>query len=356
MSKFLNPRLAALAPYVPGEQPRDDDMVKLNTNESPFAPSPLVAAAVAEAAGTLNLYPPPDANDLVEALAKELGVQKGQLLAGNGSDELLAFCFLALCPNGAAFPDLTYGFYPVYCGLYGVESEIIPLEDDFSIDVAAYANTQKTLFIANPNAPTGIALPLAAIETLLGQNPERLVVVDEAYVDFGTKSAVALLPKHENLLVVGTFSKSRQLAGGRLGYAAGCEALIEDLARVKYSFNPYNVNTLTQKAALATLRDAAYHDECRRKIMATRARVTDELRKLGFTCTISMANFVFVTHAGKSMPELYRFLRGRHIYVRRWDLPRTKDHLRVTIGTDGQMDQFLQAVRNFLEPGVSFEE
>ena len=347
-TRFMDKRLAACAPYTPGEQPQAGGFIKLNTNESPFAPSPSVAPAVAEATARLRLYPDPEARLLTEELARQFGLQPGRVAVGNGSDELLAFSFYAFCPNGVAFPDVTYGFYNVYCGLFHIPAAIVPLQGDFSLLPEDYINFDNTLFIANPNAPTGMVLSRAQIEQLLRQNKDRLVVVDEAYVDFGAESAVPLLAQYDNLLVIGTFSKSRALAGGRLGYAVGSEGLISVLNRVKYSFNPYNVNGLTQAAALAALRDTAYFDDCRNKIIATRQRTQAELCNLGFACTASMANFLFVEHGRASAENLQLYLREKRILVRWFDAPRIKNRLRVSIGTDEQMDAFLSAVKEYL--------
>ncbi len=352
MSQFLDPRFAGLVSYVPGEQPQQTGrLIKLNTNESPFAPAPGVAAAVAAETARLQLYCDPTARQVVQPLAAALGLPPAQVLCGNGSDELLAFCFFALCPAGAAFADITYGFYPVYSRVFGVDAVTIPLAQDFTLRGEDYTALHRTIFIANPNAPTGLALSRAQIEGILRANPDSLVVVDEAYVDFCAESTVPLLARYENLLVIGTFSKSRQLAGGRLGYAAGSAAVIADLTRIKNSFNPYNVNRMTQAAAAASLADTAYFAACRDKIIATRTRTLSALAQMGFLCTDSRANFVFASHPGLPAGEMAERLRERDILVRWWDLPRIENHLRITIGADDEMDTLFEALRELLRTG-----
>ena len=341
MSKYLSACFEELEPYVPGEQPGRSGCIKLNTNELPYPPSPLVQRAVAEQASQLNRYPDPTAADLMNEMARHFGVQPQNCFAGNGSDEVLAFCFQALCPGGAAFADLTYGFYPVYCALYEVDAKIIPLKDDFSLDIADYLGLGRTIFIANPNAPSGLALTLAEIEQVLARNPGSLVVVDEAYVDFGAQSAVPLLEKYDNLLVIGTFSKSRALAGARLGYAVGSEALVADMNRIKYSFNPYSLNRMTLAAGVAALQDDAYFEECRGKIIQTRERVTIALCEKGFVCTNSKTNFIFARHQRIGGKTLFDKLWEAGILVRRWEKDRIKDHLRISVGTDAEMDTML---------------
>ena len=352
MSRFFNPALRRLVPYTPGEQPLNPrGWIKLNTNESPFPPSPRVLEALRhEESEKLRLYSDPECGAFLEALAGALGVERAQVFASNGSDEALAFCFQAFCARGAAFPDVTYGFYPVFAGLYGVPKRIVPLREDFSVAVGDYAGLPHTLFIANPNAPTGLALSLGELEALLAQDPGRLVVVDEAYVDFGAESAVALLPKHGNLLVVGTFSKSRCLAGARLGFAVGSPALIADLNTVKFSFNPYNVNRLTLAAGAAALADPGYFDACVGKIRENRAAAGAALKALGFALTDSRANFLFAqTPRGLSGPDYCAALRARDILVRRWDSPRIRDHVRITVGAAGEMDALVAATKEILE-------
>lgn len=349
MSRFLEPRLNALAPYAPGEQPREGAYTKLNTNESPYPPSPAVAQAVAGQVDKLNLYPDNTSAALRQAFAEATGLGVEHILVGNGSDELLAFCFQGFCPRGAAFADITYGFYPVYAQFYDVEPKVIPLREDFTLSPHDYSDLGRTLFIANPNAPTGLALTRAEIRDILRWNPSNLVVVDEAYVDFGAESALPLLAEFDNLLIIGTFSKSRQLAGGRLGYAFGNEEVIADLVRMKYSFNPYNVNRMTLAAAEAALRDEAYFESCRDRVVKTREATLARLRARGFACTESLANFVFATHPQKPAELLYRCLRDDGVLVRWFNKPRIDNHLRITIGTDEEMDVLFAALDKILK-------
>lgn len=353
MSRFLHSRFTSLAPYTPGEQPQDKQFIKLNTNESPFPPSPRVVQAACEQAAQLNLYSDPTNRLLTERLAKHLGVQPEEVLAGNGSDELLTFIFAAFCENGAAFADVTYGFYRVYAQLCGFSPTIIPLRDDFTLSPEDYFQLGQTILIANPNAPTGVAFTAGEIEQILKWNTNSLVVVDEAYVDFGAETAVPLTHRYDNLLVVGTFSKSRSLAGARLGYAVGNPRVIADLGRLKYSTNPYNVNRMTQAAGVAALDDAAYFEQCRKQVMATRAHALLVLRGMGFEATESLANFVFVRHPAVPGGQLYQQLRENGILVRWFNQPRINEHLRITIGTDEQMDALFAALRKLLPPSYT---
>lgn len=344
---FLDPKLAGLIRYVPGEVPRDGrPVVKLNTNESPFPPSPAVARALAET-GPLQRYPDPEARSLNRAIADRFGLDAGRVVTGNGSDELLAFCFHGFCPRGAVFADVTYGFYPVTCRMFGVPFGTIPLREDFSLDVDAYRGRRETVFLANPNAPTGLALPLSAVRRLLEQDRSRLTVVDEAYVDFGAESAATLLDEYDNLLVIQTFSKSRQLAGVRLGFALGSEGLAGDLATLKFSFNPYSVNAHALAAGEAALRDEAYFDRTRREIMGNREVLQEGLRALGAEVIPSLANFVF-TRPPADAATLQRALRERGVLVRHFPGERTGAWLRVTVGTSDQIAAFLAAVRDIL--------
>lgn len=349
MSRFLADRLRALAPYTPGEQPQDQTYIKLNTNESPYPPAPGVSEAVAAQAQKLNLYSDPAARMLVEPLAQWLGVTPGEVYVGNGSDEILAFLFAAFCPQGAAFADITYGFYPVYAQLWQLDTTVIPLKQDFTLAPESFLNINRTVFIANPNAPTGLAFTREEICKIVQWNPANLVVVDEAYVDFGAESAVPLTQQYDNLLVVGTFSKSRSLAGGRLGYAVGKPDLIADLARIQYSFNPYNVNRMTMAAGAAAVLDTEYFAACTGKIVQTRARTLQILRCMGFVATQSLANFVFVRHPALPGEQLYHALRSRGVLVRWFNRPRIHDYLRITIGTDEQMDKLFEALRQIIQ-------
>lgn len=348
MSRLLNFELNKLAPYTPGEQPQNTQFIKLNTNENPYPPSPKVEQAVRQEIDRLHLYSDPACRMLLAPMAKAFGVEEEQVFAGNGSDEILAFCFQAFCQNGAAFPDLTYGFYPVYAQLYGVDTEIIPLNDRLEVTPSDYFGIGRTMFLANPNAPTGQAITLCDIEDILRANPDQLLVVDEAYVDFGANTAIPLISRYDNLLVVGTFSKSRSLAGGRVGYAVGNNELIADLNRIKYSFNPYNLNRMSMAAAAAAVEDTEYFEECREKVMNTRAYVLGRLREMEFMCTDSLANFVFVKHASQPGEFLYRQLREQGILVRRFNLPRIEEYLRISIGTREQMERMLDVLESIV--------
>lgn len=350
MSRFLSPRFDRLVPYVPGEQPQNRSYVKLNTNESPFPPSPAVIEAVTREADTLNLYSDPECRVLREAIAAHFGLKKENVFVGNGSDEILAFSFLAFCDakTGACYPDITYGFYRVYSDLCCIDGKEIPLREDFSVDPAAYCRTGRTVYLANPNAPTGMALGLDAIETVVRENPDHVVVIDEAYVDFGAESAARLVGKYDNLLVVRTYSKSRNMAGARLGFCLAGEALIGDLNTVKFSFNPYNVDRLALAAGLAAIRDTAYFAECIGKIRRTRGETVRALREMGFTVLPSEANFVFARKEGTDGKSLYLRLKERGVLVRHFDKERISDFLRITIGTEEQMAVLLGALKEIL--------
>jgi len=352
MSRFLASRFQSLNRYVPGEQPTGADYIKLNTNESPYPPAPAVIAALTKAElDRTNLYPDPDGAELRKKLAGHYGVGLENIIIGNGSDELLAFSFLAFCTGarGVAFPDITYGFYPVYAKLYDINADIIPLRDDFTIDLSDYVGRNKNIILANPNAPTGITLSLSDIEMIVTGNPDHVVLIDEAYVDFGTESAVDLTHKYDNLLVMHTYSKSRSLAGARLAYAIGSAPIIDDLYRMKDSFNSYNVSRMTQLMGIAAIIDDAYYIEKRRQIIDTRDYTVSMLRDLGFSMTDSHANFLFVKHSIMSGKELYTALKEHGLLVRHWDSPRISDYLRITIGTQEQMEALGDALRNILK-------
>lgn len=350
MSRFFSEKYRKLVPYTPGEQPRDRRYIKLNTNESPFPPSPKAQAYAAAAAADLHLYPDPTCAQLTQALAQTLGIEAQQVILGNGSDEVLNYAFMAFCDDThpAVFPDITYGFYKVFADINQVPYTELPLNDDLTVDVDALCAARGTIFIANPNAPTGIALPLTDIEKLLSSDPDRMVVVDEAYVDFGTDSAVGLIARYDNLLVTQTFSKSRSMAGGRLGMGMGSAAVIRDLNTVKYSLNPYNINRMTMAAGLGTLEDAAYFEENCRAVMATRQWTTDQLRKVGFTVIDSSSNFIFAKHPAMDGGDLYRCLKERGILVRHFNTPRLHAYIRITIGSDAQMQTFIDTVKEVL--------
>jgi len=349
MSRFFSKNFAALTPYTPGEQPQDKQYVKLNTNESPFPPSEKAQAAAAEAAASLQLYPDPTCRTIREQLGALYGLSADEVIVTNGSDEVLNFAFLAFCDNGAIFPDITYGFYRVFADLYRIPCEEIPLKVDFTIDIADYKGRKETVFIANPNAPTGIPLTVAQIEEIVASNPDRVVVIDEAYVDFGGESCAPLVRKYDNLLVTGTFSKSRSMAGARLGFGFACPALIQDLETLRYSTNPYNINRMTMAAALGQLAD---EDETVRNcaaIVANREYTTAALTAMGFSVLPSKANFVFATHPHIGGKDLYRRLKEKGILVRHFDKPRLKEYNRITIGSRAQMDALLTAIKEILE-------
>ena len=350
MSRFFSAKYKNLTPYTPGEQPQDRQFVKLNTNESPFPPSPFAVRLAREEAGRLELYSDPDCKSLVAAAADCLGVGTDEVVFGNGSDEILGFAFAAFCDDEhpAIFADITYGFYTVFAEQNRVPYTEIPLAEDYTLRVEDYLGVRGTVFIANPNAPTGIALPKREIERIVASDPDRVVVVDEAYVDFGAESCVDLIHKYDNLLVVQTFSKSRSLAGGRLGFAVGNAELIRDLNTLRFSTNPYNVNRMTMAAGVGALRDGEYFDFCCKKIMRTRERVAAELRALGFELTDSCANFLFARHAGIGGKALYLKLKEKGVLVRHFEKERLYDYNRITVGSDEQMDILLQAVREIL--------
>ena len=354
MSRFFSSKYSGLTPYTPGEQPKDMQYVKLNTNESPYPPSPRAVAYAADAAQTLQLYSDPESRDLTAAVAALCGVQPSQVLLTNGSDEILNFAFMAFCDgeHPAVFPDITYGFYRVFAELNGVPYTALPLGADFTVDVDAYCGAEGTVFLANPNAPTGIALPLSDIERIVASRPDRVVVVDEAYVDFGAESAVGLVDKYDNLLVTQTFSKSRSLAGGRLGFGVGCAALIQDLNTIKYSTNPYNINRMTAAAGLGVLQDEEYTRRNCRSIMDNRAWLTAALTQRGFTVLPSAANFVFATHPRLDGGQMYRDLKARGILVRHFDAPRLAPYNRITVGSMPQLKTLINAIDELLEESV----
>ena len=351
MSRFFSEKYKDLEPYTPGEQPQDMQYVKLNTNESPFPPCDAVINAAAAAAKTLRLYPDPDCKALVKKLAETCGVTPDMVTVNNGSDETLNFAFMAYCDgtHPAVFPDITYGFYPVFCQINGIPYTEIPLEPDFTVDIEKYKGVNKTVFLANPNAPTGIALTKAQIEELLISNPDNVVVIDEAYVDFGAESAVPLTLKYDNLLVVQTYSKSRSLAGGRLGYGIGSPALIADLNAIKYSTNPYNINRVTAAAGLASLQNDEYSRRNCNIIAENRAYTVCELKKLGFVCTDSKANFIFAKSERIDGRTLYLELKKRGVLIRHFEKARISDYNRITVGSREQMDIFLAKVKEILE-------
>ena len=354
MSRFFSDKYSALTPYTPGEQPRERKFIKLNTNENPYPPSPLCVEYAAKAAANLNLYCDIQCSALTARFCELYGVGRDQVLFTNGSDAALNFCFMAFCDaeHPAVFADITYGFYPVFAALNGVPYEEIPLTDDMSIRVEDYIAINKTIFIANPNAPTGRVLPLADIERIIASNPDNVVVVDEAYVDFAEESAVGLVKKYKNLLVTQTFSKSRSLAGGRLGMAIGDASLIADLNTIKFSTNPYNVSALTQAAGLGCLMDEDYTWKNIAEIKRCRAILTEGLQANGFTVIPSASNFVFAKHKSISGEAVYTALRARGILVRHFTLEHIKDYNRITVGTADEVAAVIAAVKEITEGTV----
>ncbi|WDZ76472.1 histidinol-phosphate transaminase [Ensifer adhaerens] len=351
MSKYWSPIVSQLKPYVPGEQPRIANLVKLNTNECPYGPSEKVLEAVrAAASDDLRLYPDPLALKLRQTIAARVGVSAEEVFVGNGSDEVLAHIFAGLLKHDAPllYPDISYSFYSTYARLFEIDAAEVPLNDRFEIDLADYDRTCGAIILPNPNAPTGIGLPLAEIERLVANHPNQPVVIDEAYIDFGGHSAAELVSKYENLLVVQTFSKSRALAGLRVGFAIGQRPLIEALERVKDSFNSYPLGRPAQAGAIAAMEDEAWFEETRAKIIASRERLTADLTTRGFEVLPSGANFVFARHADHAGDHLMKALRERAVLVRHFAKPRIADFLRITIGTDQECARLIEALDEIL--------
>ena len=351
MSRFFSEKYATLTPYTPGEQPKDTQYVKLNTNESPFPPSPNAIRMAAEAAGNLQLYSDPECRDLVKKAAEVFQVAEDEILFTNGSDEILNFAFMAFCDENhpVVFPDISYGFYKVFAQLNRIPYEQIPLAEDFTIPVKAYCGIHKTIVIANPNAPTGIVLSVGEIEEIVKSNPDNVVIIDEAYVDFGGESVIPLIRKYDNLLVTGTFSKSRSLAGGRLGFGIGCKALIGDLNTIKYSTNPYNVNRMTMAAGVGTLLDEDYVQRNCQTIMEVREWTVQQLKEAGFILTDSKANFIFAMHPKADGKEIYLRMKKKGVLIRHFDTPRLCRYNRITVGSREQMEIFLEKLHEVLE-------
>lgn len=351
MSRFFSEKYKALDAYVPGEQPKDKKYIKLNTNESPYPPSDAVISAVAKEVREIRLYSDPECSALTEKCAELYGVAKENVLMTNGSDEILNFAFMAFCDkkHPIVFPDITYGFYPVFAELNGIPYEEIPLKDDFTVDYRDYLNKGKNIVIANPNAPTGIPLSLSEIEEIVKTNPDNVVIIDEAYVDFGAESAVPLTKKYDNLIVTMTFSKSRSMAGARLGFGIAGSELIRDMNTVKYSTNPYNVNRMTAAAGLAALTDNSYYMDNCKKIIENREYTKEKLETLGFSTLPSKANFLFAKSDKIGGEELYLKLKEAGILVRHFKKERIKDYNRITVGTKENMDALLSAITKILE-------
>lgn len=351
MSRFLKEKYKSLKEYTPGEQPKGREYIKLNTNESPFPPSKQAIRLAAEAAKRLMLYPDPNVSVLTSLMADTLGVCADKVIMSNGSDEVLNFAFMAWCDGNcpAVFPDITYGFYRVFADINKLPYKEIPLKEDFTLDMSALKRERGTLFIANPNAPTGIAVGLSEIEELLASDRDRIVVVDEAYVDFGTESAVSLIDKYENLFVTGTFSKSRSMAGARLGYGVGSKELIADLMKIKYSTNPYNVNRMTAAAGEGALLDKAYFEKNCKAIIENRETFSKKLMDMGFELTPSNANFLFAKTDKISGEELYLALKERGVLVRHFGGERIKDYNRITVGNAEQMQTLVCKITEILK-------
>lgn len=348
MKEFWSKRIRDAVPYIPGEQPRDRKFIKLNTNENPYPPSPKAIQAMQEAlSGDLRLYPDPECTKLRAAAAQCWSVKPEQVFCGNGSDEILAFCFQAFFDpdKEIVFPKITYSFYPVYADFFGLNRREVPMNSDFSDPVELLCGNNGGVVLANPNAPTGIAVGLDVVEKLLQSNPDVVVIVDEAYVDFGAQSAVGLIERYPNLIVVETLSKSRSLAGLRVGFAIGQENLINALRCVRDSINSYTVDRVAQAGAAAALLDRTYFDETRKKVMDTREWTVVELQNLGFNVCPSQTNFLFVRHPEKQGKEIFAYLRQEGILVRRWDIPEIVDWLRISIGTKEEMQEMIRVLR-----------
>ena len=351
MNRYWSKQIEALDPYTPGEQPQDQQYIKLNTNENPYPPAPGIARVIRDYdIGRLRRYPDPESRELIESLASYHGLESNQVFVGNGSDEVLAHAFQAFFKQDdpILFPDISYSFYPVYCKLFQVEYQQPALDHEFCISIQDYASTNGGIIIPNPNAPTGIALEIAAIRELLADNPESVVIIDEAYVDYGAESACQLIPEFPNLLVVQTFSKSRSLAGLRLGYALGHKDLVEALQRVKNSFNSYPIDCLTSAIAIAAIADEDYFQQCRKRVIASRDRLSTELRQLGFEVFPSSSNFVLVRHDGQPAETLYVDLKAAGILVRYFDQARIENCLRISIGSDPECDALIAALRKII--------
>lgn len=351
MSKFMNEKYCRLEAYTPGEQPQDKKYIKLNTNESPYPPSQGVLDAVnTDAVSLLNLYPDPECKDLRRTIAEQYTVEEKNVFVGNGSDDILNFAFMAFCgkDSPAAFPDISYGFYKVYAELHAIPFTEIPLNGKLEVCVRDYIGINKNIFIANPNAPTGLTLSLDDISRICESNKNNIVVIDEAYVDFGAESSVNLTKKFDNLITVMTYSKSRSMAGARLGFAIANEEIINDLEKIKYSTNPYSINRLTNLAGIAAIKDNSYYVENCKKIIEAREYTKVELQKLGFELTDSKSNFIFTKNSNIDGEMLYKKLKEKGILVRHFSKDRIKDYVRITVGTKEQMDALLAAIKTVI--------
>lgn len=351
MSRFLSENYAKLVPYVPGEQV-NEKVIKLNTNESPFPPSPRVKAVLSEAViDKLNLYSDPELKELRNAIAEQFDVTPDMVFCGNGSDDVLAFAIMGFCGAGGKLccPEISYGFYPVYADIFGVELEEIPLKDDFSIDANDYINKGKNIVIANPNAPTGLTITFDEVEKIVASNPDNLVIMDEAYMAFCGESCMELVKKYSNLLVVRTFSKSHSLAGLRVGFGIAQKEIIDDLNKLKYSFNPYNINTLSIKAAAAAIADNDYYNDKIAQIVETREETKKALKEIGFTCTDSKANFIFAANERIPAAVLAKELRKKGILIRHFSKAKIENYLRITVGAKDDMITLVNALKEISE-------
>ena len=351
MSRFLSHKHEKLVPYTPGEQPKDMKYIKLNTNESPYPPSEKAIKEASKEAELLRLYPDPECTLLREDIAAYYGVEKENVVLSNGSDEILNFAFIAYGDNNHpfVFPDITYGFYNVFCAVNNIPYEEIPLSEDFTIDFDKYCAVNKNIVIANPNAPTGIFAPLSEIERVAKTNPDNIVIVDEAYVDFGGESAIPLTKKYDNIIVIQTFSKSRSMAGGRLGFAVASQAICTDLNTIRYSINPYNINRMTMAAGRSAICDNEYFEKNRQEIIKTREKTAASLREMGFSLTDSKTNFLFAKSDRISGEDLYKKLRENGILVRHFTGERIREYNRITIGTPEDMEAFIDTVKEILK-------
>jgi len=346
---LLSDKANKIVPYVPGEQPKEGNFIKLNTNENPYSPSENVKNAIKNINyDLLRLYPDPESSELREEYAKMFSLKSENIFVGNGSDEVLATAFQTffMDKDDVLIPDITYSFYPVYCDLYDVNAKIIPLKEDYKIDINDYLIENNGIVIANPNAPTGISLKKEEIEKILKNNPRSVVLIDEAYMDFGEESVVSFVNEYENLLVTRTLSKSYSLAGLRIGFAIGNKNLIEGMNRIKNSFNSYPIDRIAQIAAIEAIKDIQYFNKTKDMIIATRERIASELKKLGFIVLDSKTNFLFIRHKEKSAEEIFKILKENKILVRYFKKPRLDNWLRVTIGTDKEMDEFIRVLKN----------
>lgn len=351
MTKFLSSHYSHLSPYTPGPHPKDRKYIKLNQNESPYPPSPMVKKALSDSLiDSLCKYEDPFCLELREAIADTYHLSSDQIFVGNGSDEVMAFMFQAFFDEnkGVAFTDITYDFYQCYCKTYNVNYEIIPLLDDFSYDLDAFMKTKKSILLANPNAPTGLIIPLTDIERLLQSNPNRLVMIDEAYVDFNNPSCIPLLSKYENLIVLQTFSKSRNLAAGRIGFAAASKEIIDDMRALKFSFSPFNLSSLSIAAGTAAARDTQYLKECISQTVSIRDMFTKGMKEMGFTCPESHTNFIFVTHPDICAEDYWQALKEKGILTRWFNQPRIKNYLRISMGTKEEMEHVLSVTKEIM--------